>query len=97
MGARRPEVVLFTDGGCTTQHPSKPDGWAAILIAVADRLAVSLAPLIDPRTGRAAVEELSGYATGTTSNRMEMEAVIRGLRRITRAGTTILVVAEAVT
>jgi len=95
MGDRRPEVVLFMDGGCTTPHPSKPGGWAAILMAVADRLAVPLAPLIDPRTGRLAVEDLSGRARGTTSNRMEVEGVIHGLRRIRRAGTTILVVADS--
>jgi ribonuclease HI len=88
-------VVLFTDGGCTTQHPRRPGGWAAILLAVTDRLAVPLDPVLDPRTGQPYVHEAAGHELDTTNQQMEIEAAIQGLRLLKHEGTAVLVVSDS--
>jgi ribonuclease HI len=63
-------VELWTDGACSG-NPG-PGGWAAILVA---RRA----------DGSAAKQlELSGAEPATTNNRMELQAVIEGLRALQR-------------
>ncbi len=61
---------LWTDGACSG-NPG-PGGWAAILVARDERGAV-----VKER-------ELSGGEPATTNNRMELQAVIEGLRALTR-------------
>ncbi len=58
-------VELWTDGACSG-NPG-PGGWAYVLIA---------------RQGDAIVKTLegSGGESGTTNNRMELRAVVEGLR-----------------
>jgi ribonuclease HI len=62
------QVELWTDGACSG-NPG-PGGWAAILVA---------------RRGDGTVakqRELFGAAADTTNNRMELQAVIEGLRAL---------------
>jgi ribonuclease HI len=62
------QVELWTDGACSG-NPG-PGGWAAILVA-------------RRRDGTIAKQrELFGAATDTTNNRMELQAVIEGLRAL---------------
>jgi ribonuclease HI len=88
-------VVIFTDGGCITQNPARPGGWAAILIAVEDRTADPLRPIADAHTGKPYVKEFSGRQLDTTSNQMEITACIEGLSRLTRTPTPVLVVVDS--
>ena len=66
MGGNEPEVILYTDGGCSG-NPG-PGGWAFILKHVA--------------TGK--ILEQWGAELETTNNRMEMQAVIEGLKALKR-------------
>jgi len=66
MGGNEPEVILYTDGGCSG-NPG-PGGWAFILKHVA--------------TGK--LLEQWGAELETTNNRMEMQAVIEGLKALKR-------------
>ncbi|HEX4345261.1 MAG TPA: ribonuclease HI [Solirubrobacteraceae bacterium] len=63
-------LELWTDGACSG-NPG-PGGWAAILVARDDRGAI------------AKQTELSGGDRATTNNRMELQAVIEGLRSLQR-------------
>ncbi len=66
-------VELWTDGACSG-NPG-PGGWAAVLVARRD-------------DGSAVKQtELSGGAPATTNNRMELQAVIEGLRALKREST----------
>jgi len=65
------QIVLITDGACIG-NPG-PGGWACILRYV-DRFAVT--------QGKDRVRELSGAAAATTNNRMELQAVIEGLKAL---------------
>ncbi len=76
------EVVLVTDGGCTTQ--TRSGGWAAILIAVADRMAEPIVPLINQHTGDPYSKERHGHVADTTVTQMEILAVLQGLRQVHR-------------
>lgn len=62
-------IELWTDGSCL-ENPG-PGGWAFVLLAT--------------RNG-AVLKALEGYgdAADTTNNRMELQAVTEGLRRLTR-------------
>jgi ribonuclease HI len=66
-------VDLWTDGACSG-NPG-PGGWAAILVA---RRADGIA---------AKQLEISGGDPATTNNRMELQAVIEGLRALQRSST----------
>jgi ribonuclease HI len=66
-------VELWTDGACSG-NPG-PGGWAAILIARGADGAI------------AKQRELSGSDPATTNNRMELRAVIEGLRALQRPCT----------
>jgi len=69
-------VTLVVDGGCTVQADNVPGSWAALLIAhKADRTTVEKA--------------LSGSAENTTNNRMELTAVIEGLRALKQMGVVV--------
>lgn len=63
-------LELWTDGACSG-NPG-PGGWAAILVA--RRADATIAKQL----------ELSGGAGATTNNRMELQAVIEGLRALER-------------
>jgi ribonuclease HI len=65
------QVDLWTDGACSG-NPG-PGGWAAILVARRD----------DGTTAKQL--ELSGADPATTNNRMELQAVIEGLRALQRS------------
>jgi ribonuclease HI len=69
-------VELWTDGACSG-NPG-PGGWAAILVAR------------HPDGSAAKVLELSGSDAATTNNRMELQAVIEGLRAL-RHGSAVTV------
>ncbi len=64
------ELELWTDGACSG-NPG-PGGWAAILVA--RRADTTIAKQV----------ELSGAEPETTNNRMELRAVIEGLRALDR-------------
>ncbi|MEA2194398.1 MAG: ribonuclease [Solirubrobacteraceae bacterium] len=63
-------IELWTDGACSG-NPG-PGGWAAILVARG------------PDGGLAKQVELSGADPATTNNRMELQAVVSGLRALER-------------
>jgi ribonuclease HI len=65
------QLELWTDGACSG-NPG-PGGWAAILVAR------------HPDGAVAKQLELSGAEPDTTNNRMELQAVIEGLRALQRA------------
>ena len=64
------KVELWTDGACSG-NPG-PGGWAAILVAR------------EPSGAISKQVELSGGDRATTNNRMELQAVIEGLRALQR-------------
>jgi ribonuclease HI len=66
-------IELWTDGACSG-NPG-PGGWAAVLVAR------------HPDGTIAKQTELSGGARTTTNNRMELQAVISGLRSLERPTT----------
>ena len=67
------QLELWTDGACSG-NPG-PGGWAAILVAR------------DPSGAIDKQVELSGGDPATTNNRMELQAVIEGLRALRRPST----------
>lgn len=68
VGDSRPRVVIYTDGGC--HNPTGLGGWAALLTI--------------EQAGVRHERMISGTKRNTTSNRMEMTAVIRGLMVLKR-------------
>lgn len=66
MDGKKPEVILYTDGGCSG-NPG-PGGWAFILKHVDTDKTL----------------EHWGAELETTNNRMEMQAVIEGLKALKR-------------
>lgn len=64
-----PKVTIYTDGSCEP-NPG-PGGWAVILLFVKS----------DGTTHR---RERTGYDAATTNNRMEITAVLEGLRTLTK-------------
>ena len=67
------QIVIYTDGACDIHADNQPGGWAAILQAVDERGEVKREKVI------------SGGAENTTNNRMELTAVIEGLKLLNRA------------
>lgn len=68
-------VDLWTDGSGTVL--GEPGGWAYVLTTVA-------------RSGELVVKENSGAEASTTNNRMEMTAVLEGLRAIKRPSVVVV-------
>ena len=62
------QIILYTDGACDIHADNQPGGWAAILCAVNDQSKVIKETVI------------SGGQEMTTSNQMELTAVIKGLK-----------------
>jgi len=75
-------VTLVVDGGCTTQADNVPGSWAALLVA-------------HKSDGTTVEKVLSGSAENTTNNRMELTAVIEGLRALKQIGVTVEVVCDS--
>ena len=73
------QITIYTDGACDIHADNQPGGWAAILQATSEH-------------GMVAKEKvISGGAVKTTNNRMELTAVIEGLKMFTHAtGLTIV-------
>jgi ribonuclease HI len=63
-------VTIYTDGGCNNNRPPRSGGWAALLIAHRDERHERMISGSVPRD--------------TTSNRMEIRAVIEGLKALKR-------------
>jgi ribonuclease HI len=65
---QRPAVTIFTDGSCKGNQlpPPRPGGYAAILRYIR-------------ANGETIEKVVSGYSPDTTSNRMELQAVIAAL------------------
>jgi len=74
------QIVLYTDGACSG-NPG-PGGYAAILVAY------------DENGGAGKEEIVTGGATHTTNNQMEINAVIDGLRALSRP-TPVTVVTDS--
>ena len=73
------QITIYTDGACDIHAENQPGGWAAILRA------------IDGRGELIKEKVISGGAERTTNNRMELTAVIEGIKLLTRAtGLTIV-------
>jgi len=73
------QIVIYTDGACDIHADNQPGGWAAILQAVGEDGEVIKETVI------------SGGDEKTTNNRMELTAVIEGLKLLNRAtGLTIV-------
>ncbi|MCY4062896.1 MAG: hypothetical protein OXG53_11060 [Chloroflexi bacterium] len=73
------QIVIYTDGACDIHADNQPGGWAAILQAVGEDGEVIKETVI------------SGGDEKTTNNRMELTAVIKGLKLLNRAtGLTIV-------
>lgn len=64
------QITLYTDGACDIHADNQPGGWAAILCAVNEKGKVIKETVI------------SGGQEMTTSNQMELTAVIKGLKRL---------------
>lgn len=62
-------VYIFTDGACSVQKANKPGGWGVLLYCPEKRI----------------YREISGSATNTTNNLMELEAVIVALKTISES------------
>jgi len=73
------QITIYTDGACDIHAENQPGGWAAILQAAGGDGEVIREKII------------SGGAENTTNNKMELTAVIEGLKLLTRAtGLTIV-------
>lgn len=73
------QIRIHTDGACDIHADNQPGGWAAILQAVGDE-----GEVIKERV-------ISGGAENTTNNRMELTAVIEGLKLLSHAtGLTVV-------
>lgn len=73
------QITIYTDGACDIHADNQPGGWAAILQATGEDGAVVKEKVI------------SGGAVKTTNNRMELTAVIEGLKIFTQVtGLTIV-------
>lgn len=75
------QLTIYTDGACDIHAENQPGGWAAILQAVRD------GEVIRERV-------ISGSDEKTTNNRMELTAVIEGLKLLTRA-TALTIVSDS--
>ena len=75
-------VTLVVDGGCTTQADKVPGSWAVLLVA-------------HKSDGTTVEKVLSGSAENTTNNRMELTAVIEGLRALKHIGVTVEIVCDS--
>lgn len=70
-------IEVWSDGSCPS--PNGPGGYAAIIVA------------IEPGTGEILKERVvAGYAIETTNNRMELMAVIEGLRAFEKPASFIV-------
>lgn len=76
------QITIYTDGACDIHADNQPGGWATILVATDD----------DGNFLKETV--LSGGEENTTNNRMELTAVIEGLRSLSRP-TSVKVVSDS--
>ena len=73
------QITIYTDGACDIHADNQPGGWAAILQATSE-------------DGMVAKEKvISGGAVKTTNNRMELTAVIEGLKMLTHVTGLVIV------
>ncbi|MHB8624578.1 MAG: ribonuclease H family protein [Aggregatilineales bacterium] len=75
-------VTLVVDGGCTVQADNAPGSWAALLVA-------------HKPDGTTVEKALSGTVENTTNNRMELTAVIEGLRALKQTGVCVEIVCDS--
>jgi ribonuclease HI len=75
-------VKLVVDGGCTVQADNAPGSWAALLVAY-------------KLDGSTVEKALSGSVENTTNNRMELTAVIEGLRALKQTGVAVEIVCDS--
>ncbi len=75
-------VTLVVDGGCTLQADNAPGSWAALLVAHLEN-------------GKTVEKELSGMVKNTTNNRMELMAVIEGLRALKQTGVSVTIMGDS--
>lgn len=76
------QITIHTDGACDIHAENQPGGWAAILQAVDEN-------------GELVKETvLSGGAESTTNNKMELRAVIEGLKAL-KPSTSVTVVTDS--
>lgn len=69
-------IDLWTDGSGTTD--GNPGGWCAILLAT------------NPVTGEVHEKVVSGFVANATNNRMEMTALLMGLRELKRPSIVVV-------
>ncbi len=76
------QITIYTDGACDVHADNQPGGWGTILVATDDN-------------GQVIKETvLSGGKEMTTNNRMELTAVIEGLKSLKKP-TTVRVVSDS--
>lgn len=75
-------VTLVVDGGCTVQADNAPGSWAALLVA-------------HKPDGTTVEKVLSGTVEKTTNNRMELVAVIEGLRALKQISVWVEIVCDS--
>lgn len=73
------QVTIYTDGACDIHADNQPGGWAAIICAT------------DARGNVLKETVLSGGQEMTTNNRMELRAVIEGLRALSQPSNATIV------
>jgi ribonuclease HI len=73
-GGERPELIVYTDGGCSG-NPG-PGGWAYVILSPAKEADGKAGSGLEIRA------EDSGGERGTTNNRMELLAVIEALKKV---------------
>ncbi len=64
---------LWTDGSCDVHNPGHPGGWAALLV----------------KKGEKEGTLVTGGYPDTTSNRMELTAILKGLRTVVDDGDAV--------
>jgi len=75
-------VTLVVDGGCTLQADNTLGSWAALLVA-------------HMPDGTTIEKVLSGTAESTTNNRMELTAIIEGLRALKQTSICVEIVCDS--
>ena len=76
------QITIYTDGACDIHADNQPGGWAAILVATDDNGTVLKETV------------LTGGEEMTTNNRMELTAVMEGLRGLSKP-TSVKVVSDS--
>ena len=86
------EITIYTDG--SSRGNPGPGGWAAIIMKNEKCKVQNVGTKAETKNGNTVIKELGGREEHTTNNRMELKAVIEGLKAVP-TGSKIDLVADS--